>query len=73
MGHGSWDFGTQNYGNQWRESRRLFHTGVNQSEVKRYKGLQIRSAHAFVKQLRNGSDNVQTLIRQYVPILRMVA
>lgn len=64
MGHSEWNFGNIPYGEKWRDGRRLFHTGVNQSVVKRYKSLQIRSARALVKQLCNNPDDVQHLIRQ---------
>lgn len=64
MGVSSWSFSAQEYGDQWRRGRRLFHSGVHIGVVPKYQRLQIRSARAFLKQLRENSDDLHASVRR---------
>jgi len=67
MGFGAWNFGLQEYGDQWRQGRRLFHSGVHQGIVSKYHSVQIRNARTFLKQLRENSDDLHTSVRKCAP------
>ena len=65
-GLSSWNFSAQEYGDQWRRGRRLFHSGVHIGVAPKYQRLQIRSARAFLKQLREKSDDLHASVRKFV-------
>lgn len=67
MGFGAWNFSAQEYGDKWRQNRRLFHSGVHQGVVSKYQSVQIRNVRAFLKRLQESSDDFFPLVRKYVP------
>lgn len=60
------NFGLRQYGDHWRQSRRIFHSGVHQGVIPKYQSVQIRSARALLKQLRENSDDLHALVRKCV-------
>lgn len=66
MGTAAWNFGVQPYGDPWRKGRRLFQSGVHQSVVPKYQGLQTRSARLLLKQLRKNSNDLHASVRECV-------
>ena len=66
MGFNAWNFGAQEYGDQWRQGRRLFHSAVHQGVVSKYQSVQIRSARELLKQLQKNSDDLHATVRKCV-------
>ncbi|ESK84364.1 cytochrome p450 [Moniliophthora roreri MCA 2997] len=50
MGWG-WSFGMMNYGEDWKNHRRVFHQFFNQNVVERYQLIQLKEAHALLRRL----------------------
>ncbi|KAK7043906.1 hypothetical protein VNI00_008072 [Paramarasmius palmivorus] len=62
MGWG-WSFGLMNYGEDWKQHRRLFHSFFNQNVVERYQHIQLKEAHALLRRLLEAPDDFMGHIR----------
>ena len=60
------DFGVMEYGQKWKERRRLFHQHFNPNAIQEYKVVQQRRVREFLKDLFQEPEQYGKLTRQYV-------
>ena len=56
MGMG-WSFGRMNYGEEWRQRRKIFHHYYSASAVEKYEGIILENVYRFLLRLRDRPEN----------------
>lgn len=59
-----WTLAFINYGEQWRTERRMLHDVVHVNMVHQYRGIQLRSARKFLRQLQEDPSEIPELVRK---------
>ena len=62
-----WNYGSMDYGEDWRVCRKMTHHEFNATSFKKYRPVLVRHAHDLLRRLANGGgDRLPVHLKQYV-------